>query len=84
MSVAACVSKGEADLGIGTEKTAWNVSGVEFVPLQMEEYDLIIKKKHYGDPRVQQMIRILQSRDFQEQFAFMKGYDISDMGTVIL
>ena len=35
MSVAACVSKGEADLGIGTEKTAWNVSGVEFVPLQM-------------------------------------------------
>lgn len=84
MSVAACVSKGEADLGIGTEKTAWNVSGVEFVPLQMEEYDLIIKKKHYGDPRVQQMIRILQSRDFQEQFAFMKGYDISDMGTVML
>lgn len=84
MSVAACVSKGEADLGIGTEKTAWNVSGVEFVPLQMEQYDLIVKKKNYGDPRVQLMIRILQSREFQEQFAFMKGYDISEMGTVIL
>ena len=84
MSVAACVSKGEADFGIGTEKTAWHVSGVEFVPLQMEEYDLIIKKKNYGDPRVQQMIRILQSRDFQEQFAFMKGYDVSEMGTVML
>lgn len=36
------------------------------------------------DPRVQQMIRILQSRDFQEQFAFMKGYDVSEMGTVML
>ena len=30
------------------------------------------------------MIRILQSRDFQEQFAFMKGYDVSEMGTVML
>ena len=28
--------------------------------------------------------KLVQSRDFQEQFAFMKGYDVSEMGTVML
>lgn len=83
MSVAGAISKGEADFGIGTEKTALNMRGVDFVPLQMECYDLVVKKENFQDERVQLMLRILRSEDFKEQFSYMNGYDVGEMGKVL-
>ena len=83
MSVAGSISKGEADFGIGTEKTALNMRGVDFVPLQMEEYDLVVKKQNLKDERVQLMLQILQSESFREQFQYMNGYDVSEMGKIV-
>lgn len=83
MSVAGSISRGEADFGIGTEKTALNTRGVDFIPLQMEHYDLIVKKENFQDERIQLMLRILQSGEFREQFSYMNGYDVSEMGKVL-
>lgn len=83
MSVAGSISRGDADFGIGTEKTALNMRGVEFIPLQMEHYDLVVKKENFQDERVQLMLRILQSDEFKEQFFYMNGYDVRDMGKIV-
>jgi putative molybdopterin biosynthesis protein len=83
LAVAGCVSKGEADFGIGTQKSALNIRGVEFVPLQMEEYDLVVKKQNFNDSRIRLMLQILQSEEFKEQFRYLNGYEISGMGQIV-
>ncbi len=83
VAVAGSVAKGEADLGIGTEKAALSMRGLEFVPLQMEQYDLIVKKENMNRPEIQLMLQILRSDDFREQFRFMSGYDVEQMGEIV-
>ncbi len=84
LSVAGAVSKGEADVGVGPEKTALSTRGVAFVPLQEESYDLIIKKSIFKTEAVQTMLKILRSPEFQEEFRYSSGYDIAGMGEAVL
>ena len=83
LSVAGAVSKGEADVGVGPEKTALSTRGVSFVPLQEESYDLIIKESIFETEAVQTMLKILRSEEFQEEFRYSSGYDITGMGEII-
>ncbi len=82
LGVASAVAKGTADLGIGTEKTACNMTAIDFVPLQQEEYDLVVKAENLSHPGIQLMIELLQSEEFREQFQFLSGYDVSCMGQI--
>ena len=83
LSVAGAVSKGEADVGVGPEKTALSTRGVAFVPLQEESYDLVIKESILETEAVQAMLNILRSFEFQEEFRYSSGYDITGMGEII-
>ena len=83
LSVAGAVSKGEADVGVGPEKTALSTRGVAFVPLQEESYDLVIKESILETEAVQAMLNILRSFEFQEEFRYSSGYDIVGMGEII-
>ncbi|MBE6009791.1 MAG: helix-turn-helix domain-containing protein [Lachnospiraceae bacterium] len=83
LSVAGAVSKGEADVGVGPEKTALSTRGVTFVPLQEESYDLVIKESILETEAVQVMLKILRSFEFQEEFRYSSGYDIAGMGDII-
>lgn len=83
LSVAGAVSKGDADIGIGPEKTALGTRGVSFVPLQEESYDLVIKKRDFESDEVQLMLQILRSDDFQEEFRYISGYNVSGMGEIL-
>ena len=84
LSVAGAVSKGEADVGVGPEKTALSTRGVAFVPLQEESYDLVIKERILETDAVQTMLSILRSFEFQEEFRYSSGYDVAGMGEIIL
>ncbi|MDR2340549.1 MAG: helix-turn-helix transcriptional regulator [Deltaproteobacteria bacterium] len=83
LEVAGAVGRGEADLGVGDMKAAAQVEGVGFVPLQQEDYDLVLKKEDMGKPMVKALLSILRSKEFKEQFRHMKGYDISSIGEII-
>lgn len=83
LTVAGAVSRGQADAGIGNEKITRQVSGVEFVPLQKESYDLVIKKEFWDSEAVRIMMKIIRSREFQNEFSSIGGYDITGMGEVI-
>lgn len=83
LTVASSVARGDADVAIGTEKMAKQVEGIEFVPLQRERYDLVIKKDDLNKPQFQAILDILRSQAFQQEFKDIGGYDIKDMGLMV-
>jgi DNA binding domain, excisionase family len=83
LAVASCVARGEADVGLGTEKAALQVEGIDFIPLQKERYDLVMRKEDAAKPHFQTLLEILHSTSFRNEVAGMGGYDISDMGKMM-
>lgn len=83
LAVASTVARGEADVAIGNEKTALQVKDIDFIPLQKEQYDLIIKKEDINKPPFQAVLEILNSKEFQMELLGIGGYDISDTGKII-
>jgi putative molybdopterin biosynthesis protein len=82
-AVASAVGRGEADVGIGIEKIAKQIDGVDFVPLQQEKYDLVIKKEDLDKPEMIAMLNIIRSDEFKKEFKNIGGYDIREMGEVV-
>lgn len=84
LAVASKVARGEADVGVGNEKAALQVENVDFVPLQKERYDLIIKKEDINTPAIQAVLEILSSKEFQLELQGIGGYDVSETGKIIM
>lgn len=82
-AVASAVGRGEADLGVGHQKAAEQVAGIDFIPLQQEQYDLVIKKEDLQQPVVRALMEILRSKKFRQEFEPMGGYELSGMGEVV-
>lgn len=82
LAVASTIARGAADVGIGNEKTALQVEGIEFVPMQKENYDLIIKKDDINKPIFQTVLEILNSKEFKLEIQGIGGYDISETGKI--
>lgn len=83
LTVASTVARGGADVAVGNEKIARQVEGIDFIPLQRERYDLVIKKEDIGTSPMQAMLEILRSEEFKTEFKGIGGYDISEMGKII-
>ena len=83
LTVASTISRGAADIGVGIEKIASQVEGIDFIPLQKERYELVIKKEIFDTPVVQSILKILRSDEFNSEFKDIGGYDISEMGEII-
>ncbi|MGF7049605.1 putative molybdopterin biosynthesis protein [Paenibacillus sp. DS2015] len=84
LGVAAKVSSGEADVGIGHAKAASIVGHVDFIPLIDERYDLVMLKKPKNIVWVQSVIQIIQSNEFKQELAGIHGYDLSQTGQILL
>jgi putative molybdopterin biosynthesis protein len=83
LAVASSVSRGEADLGIGNEKTSLQVKGIDFIPLQVERYELVMKKEDCDKPYYNAIIEILNSPEFKMELEGIGGYDLSEIGTIV-
>jgi putative molybdopterin biosynthesis protein len=83
IAVASRVARGEADFGLGIEKAASQVTGVDFIPLHKERYDLIFRKEDLGLPHFQAVLEILRSKGYRDEVTGMGGYDLSMMGQKI-
>lgn len=84
LGVASTVARGDADVGVGIEKVAFQVNNIDFVPLQKERYDLIIKKEDVHTPQIQAILEIINSKEFQLELLGIGGYDISETGKSII
>ena len=83
LSIASAVARGDADVGIGTEKVALQVGAVDFIPMQKERYDLIIKKETLEDEKYERIIEIIKSNQFKKEVEGLGGYDTKDTGKIM-
>lgn len=83
LAVASVVARGEADVGLGNEKAPLQVRGIEFIPLQKERYELVMKKEDMDKPQFQAVIEILQSRQFKAELQGLGDYDLTETGRIV-
>lgn len=82
-AVASAVGRGQVDVAVGHRKAAEQVGGVEFIPLQKERYDLVVKREDMGEPVIKALLEILRSPRFRQEFEAMGGYELDDMGEIV-
>ena len=82
LAVAAAVSSGRADCGLGIAAAAQALD-LDFIALFDERYDLVIPQVYYRDQLLAPLLELLTSPDFRQAVAQLPGYDTEVMGTVI-
>ncbi|UVI33091.1 helix-turn-helix transcriptional regulator [Paenibacillus spongiae] len=83
LSIAAQVALGEADIGVGIEKTASIVNQIGFIPLIKERYDLVMIKNRENQAWINELLHIVQSDAFKQELEAMAGYDLSLTGRIL-
>ena len=81
-SVAAQIVSGSADAGMGIYSAA-NLYDLDFIPICIEEYDLIIPDHAWDTPMVQQLLKTLKSDAFKEKILSLGGYTVENPGEII-
>ncbi len=82
LAVAAAVSSGKADTGLGIAAAAQALE-LDFIPLFQERYDLVIPVQHYDSALLKPLLELLQDPNFRQAVAAMPGYDIKHMGNLV-
>ena len=81
-SVAAQIVSGSADAGMGIYSAA-KLYCLDFIPICIEEYDLIIPDHAWDTPMVQELLAILKSDAFRKKMLSLGGYTVDNPGEVI-
>ena len=81
-SVAAQIAAGSADAGMGIYSAA-KLYGLDFIPVCIEEYDLIIPDISWEMPQTKQLMETLKSDAFREKILAMGGYTVENPGEII-
>lgn len=81
-SVATQIASGSADAGMGIYSAA-KLYDLDFLPVCIEEYDLLIPDHAWDSPMVRQLISTLKSPAFREKIENMGGYTLDRPGEII-
>lgn len=79
MAVAVDVLSGAADCGMGIFAAA-KALDLDFIPLEREQYDLIIPSGMLDIPNIRAVLETIQTQDFRERVKSLGGYDPSKSG----
>ena len=82
MAVAVSVLSGRADVGMGIYAAAQALD-LDFIPVVQEEYDLVIPERYWEEEKIQALLSVIRSKDFQEAVKALGGYDLSLTGTIV-
>ena len=83
LEAAAAVNRGDADVAVGSEKHSLSVPGIDFLLIQEESYDMVIRKEDFLKKPYQKMIEIIRSSEYQKEVAGLGGYNVENMGKII-
>ncbi|MBQ4577752.1 MAG: molybdopterin biosynthesis protein [Clostridia bacterium] len=81
-SVAAQIASGSADAGMGIYSAA-RLYDLDFIPICIEEYDLIIPDHAWDTPVVRQLLDTLRSETFRAKLLALGGYTVDNPGEII-
>ncbi len=76
------ILSGRADAGPGIRPVAEQL-GLDFIPLRLERFDILITKDRFFDKGVQYFIGLLHDKSFKKLAEKLKGYDVSTSGKMI-
>jgi excisionase family DNA binding protein len=80
--IAVAVREGKADAGLAIEAVARD-QGLDFVPLQWERFDLVIRRIEYFEPPLQKLIAFARTEAFRNRAGSLGGYDVTNAGDVV-
>jgi putative molybdopterin biosynthesis protein len=82
MAVAVAVLSGRADVGLGIYAAA-RALDLDFIPVVQEEYDLVIPEQFFEEEKIQALLSVIRSAEFQEAVKALGGYDLSLTGKTV-
>lgn len=82
MDVAEAVSSGAADTGLAVQSAAWHME-LDFIPLVLERFDLVMYEEMFNNPKMQRIIEHIKSVKFHRTMDLLGGYDSTHSGDVI-
>jgi putative molybdopterin biosynthesis protein len=78
--VARAIASHQADVGVGIRSAA-QLFGLDFVPLQTARYDLVVPKAYLTThPTLAHLFETITSRPFRNEIEALGGYDTSETG----
>jgi excisionase family DNA binding protein len=81
--LAFAIRAGEIDCGIASRAVAAG-SGLGFVPLSWERFDLALRRRSYFEPGPQRLLALMREPEFHRHAEILGGYDTSLAGQVRL
>lgn len=82
-AVAAQIATGSADAGMGIWSAA-KMYQLDFIPVCIEQYDLLVPDQAWESPLLQHLLEILASGEFRRKLEELGGYEVGDPGRVRL
>lgn len=82
LTVATAIARGEGDLGLGNQAVSWQVSDVDFIPLQTEWCDMVFLAEREQEPAFRAVLDYVLSEAFSRDLSHSAGYDLSQTGKV--
>ncbi len=79
LAVAAAISAGRADCGLGVQAAA-RAFGLDFVPVAQEPYDLVMECATADSELVAPLWSLMERAEFRSAVEALGGYDTSEMG----
>ena len=83
IAVALRVARGAADCGLGIRAAA-NALELDFIPVEQEQYDLLVDKDFFASDNFAPFVETIQSDVFRQAANDIGGYDVSASGDVLL
>ncbi|MEW9109897.1 MAG: helix-turn-helix transcriptional regulator [Cytobacillus gottheilii] len=81
LSAASHISSGNADVSFGI-KTAASRLHLDFIPIAVEQFDLVFKWTQKNENALQHIIDVLELTSFREHADTLAGYDGSQFGRI--
>ena len=82
MAVSAAVLSGSADVGLGISAAA-RALGLDFIPVVVEQYDLVIPKTEFETEKIHVLMNTITSRKFKHRVEDLGGYGTSMTGDIV-
>jgi len=80
--IAANILDSKADAGLAIRAVARQFH-LDFVPLAIEELDLIVSRRAYFDAPMQALLSFTRTAMFRQYARELSGYDVSELGKVV-
>jgi putative molybdopterin biosynthesis protein len=82
LAAAYCIVSRDADVCLATRSAA-QTFGLDFIPLNSERYDLVMRKRTADLPAVKAFLDVLQRATLRRKLEVLAGYDTSETGSLV-